>query len=332
MFVVSLSLKMKRIKLSALLVPFFLFSIVPGAQTASPAKYRAEKMAYIYEKALQKIDDKKRLRKLEDELQSFDKIYMDTKAKEGGGEDVRKDHAKIDEKLRTMLEKYDLASVLDAFKMKRKLRNEMQMTDANSVLASEKFTDPKLQRLWDAALTGKFGSEELLVLHADLKEAERKIAEYHDALEDFNKIPVENSIHFDDDDALIAKNRRLKDAHRRMNEHLDDVHQKVTMEKYSPFVDPKVQKLWSTAQGNANLTAHDLEILQQELSHFEQQMKKLKFHKEELESVRTMAEESGKATIQNLEHGELEAKHERMARKLKKLETFIESKVRHSEL
>ncbi|CAJ0939698.1 unnamed protein product, partial [Mesorhabditis belari] len=289
-------------------------------------------MSYIYEKAMQKIDDRKRLGKFETELEKFDKLYMDTKAKDGDGHDVRKDFIQLDDKLRSLLEKYELASVLDAFKMKRKLRNEQEMANSNLVLSAEKFADPKLQKLWDGALIAKFGPEELTALHGDLKEAERKIAEYHDALQDFNKVPHENSIHFDRDEIIDQKNQRLKDAHKKMSTHLEEVHQRVTNEKYSPFEDTKVKKLWNTAQANANLTAHDLEILQQELLHFEQQIKKLNFHKEELKAIREITEHTGKATVQNLEHGELEAKHERMSRKLKKLETYIEGKVRHSEL
>lgn len=42
-----------------------------------------------------------------------------------------------------------------------KWRNEEELKKTNSVLASEKFADPKVEKLWRAAQNGKFSESQL---------------------------------------------------------------------------------------------------------------------------------------------------------------------------
>lgn len=171
---------------------------------------------------------------------------------------------------------------------KYKHKNLRQQTEDNEPLPSGKFQDESLQKLWAQAQNGKFSHEELHVLHGELKEVERKMRVYEDQLEDFKKVPHENSIHHDSE-SLSDKTKKLKAANRALNDHLDEVHKKVISEQYSPFSEPRVKRLWKLAQENEKLSQHDLNTLKDELSHFESQLKKIAFHQVDETNSRILA-------------------------------------------
>uniref|UniRef100_A0A1I7XP59 Alpha-2-MRAP_C domain-containing protein n=1 Tax=Heterorhabditis bacteriophora TaxID=37862 RepID=A0A1I7XP59_HETBA len=317
-------------------------------------KFRSEKVNYIYEKALQHISDRKRLQKLEDELLSYDKIYMETKSMHlsGSVNDLNKELAKVDEKLINVLEKFGLQQTVQAFKEKMKHRNSNKEETKNLTIPLETFSDERLQKLWLDAKNSKFSDTELIELYEELKEVERKTARYDDALKEYNKVPVENSLQHTDNTELDDKTAQVKAAHRAMNDHYEQLQNKISNTESSPFKDDKVKKLWKLAQTNRNFSAHDLEVMKDELLHFDKHLKKIALHKvydisrenfcasstilfflqSELDAIRSNNEKEGKTTLQHLENTEMEAKHERMDRKLRKLEKYLEAKVRHSEL
>ncbi|VDO40801.1 unnamed protein product [Haemonchus placei] len=299
------------------------------------SKFRSEKINYIYEKALQHIADRKRLQKLEGELSNYDNVYMDTKAvhKSRSADEFNSQMEKIDKKLVTLLEKYDLQQAIYAFKEKMKHKNEfIESTDHPKVTDLAAFDDERLQQLWETAKNGKFSDIELIALHSELKDAERKTRLYDDTLQQMNKVPMENSIHFDDHHSLDVKKAQLKKVHRDMSEHIDQLHQKIHENTKSPFENDRVRRLWKSAQMNGNFSQKDLDIMKDELLHFDTQLKKIAFHKKELDARREERKKQGKMTLHAVEDLELEAKHEKMERKLRKLEKYLDSKIQHSEL
>ncbi|CAD6199532.1 unnamed protein product [Caenorhabditis auriculariae] len=290
-------------------------------------RFRSDKINYIYDKALQHVQDKQRLSKLESELSNYDGVYLDTKDLHGSGKvaDLNKALGKLDKKLVTVLEKYGLEETVQSFKEKMKLKNAWEYKEENLELPSEKFADERLQKIWQQAMIGKFSDSEMLELHKELKEVERKMNIYHDSLNEFNKGPHENSVNADHDDHR-EKVKQLKKANKEMNDHLSEVHKRVTSEEYSPFREEKVKRLWKLAQANSNFTTHDLDILKEELLHFDNQLKKIDFHKKELGTMKEMREKEGKSSLQNIEGAELEARHEKLSRKIRKLEKYLETK------
>ncbi|VDM54174.1 unnamed protein product [Angiostrongylus costaricensis] len=192
-----------------------------------PYSFRSEKINYIYEKALQHIADRKRLQKLEGELTSYDKVYMDTKTlpKYRATYELSSQVEKIDRKLATLLEKYDLQEAIYAFKEVVFFSALFASTKQSPEL--DRFDDERLQQLWEMAHGGKFSENELrglmcggsfknlifgnitvnlfLAFKKELKDAERKTEIYHDALKTMNKVSIENSIHFDDHQFLDIK-------------------------------------------------------------------------------------------------------------------------------
>ncbi|KAE9417382.1 hypothetical protein Angca_009115 [Angiostrongylus cantonensis] len=297
--------------------------------------FRSEKINYIYEKALQHIADRKRLQKLESELTSYDKVYMDTKTlpKHRATYELSSQMEKIDRKLATLLEKYDLQEVIHAFKEKMKHKNDDFIIASSKQSAElDRFDDERLQQLWEMAHDGKFSEKELIAFKKELKDAERKTKIYHDALEAMNKVPIENSIHFDDDQFLDIKKSHLKKAYRDMSNHIDRLHQKIKEDSVIPFENERVKRLWKAALANGNFSQYDLDLLKEELHHFDKQLKKIAFHKSELDARRLEREKQGKMTLHAVEDVELEARHEKMERKLRKMEKYLDSKTRHLEL
>ncbi|WKY10410.1 hypothetical protein Q1695_002622 [Nippostrongylus brasiliensis] len=298
-------------------------------------KFRSEKVNYIYEKALQHIADRKRLQKLEGELNKYDKVYMDAKSElhSQSTHEFTSQMEKIDKKLASLLEKYDLQQAVYAFREKMKHKNEA-IASHNRKFSSEleRFTDERLQQLWETAKNGKFSEAELIALHGELKDAERKTKIYHDAVQELNRVPLENSIHFDDHEALDVKRAQLKATHRDMSDHIDQLHQKIRNESASIFENDRVKRLWKAAQLNGNFSEKDLAIMKEELQHFDKQLRKVAFHKQELDARREERQKQGKMTLHAVEDLELEAKHEKIERKLRKMEKYLDAKARHVEL
>ncbi|EYC39335.1 hypothetical protein Y032_0662g1293 [Ancylostoma ceylanicum] len=297
--------------------------------------FRSEKINYIYEKALQHIADRQRLQRLEGELTTYDKVYMDTKTDytSHSPQEFSKQIEKIDNKLALLLEKYDLQQTIHAFK--EKMKHKIEPGRSGSTKWSnelEAFKDERLQKLWEKAKSGMFSESELITLHKELKDAERKTKIYDDALREMNRVPVENSLHFDESSSVDEKRVLLKKAHREMSDHLEQLHQKIHAENASPFENERVRRLWKAAQSNGNFSEHDLNVMKDELMHFDKQLKKMDFHKKELEARRAERQKQGKMLLHAVEDVELEAKHEKMDRKLRKMEKYLETKTRHVEL
>uniref|UniRef100_A0A1I7V1N6 Alpha-2-MRAP_C domain-containing protein n=1 Tax=Caenorhabditis tropicalis TaxID=1561998 RepID=A0A1I7V1N6_9PELO len=305
------------------LLSLVILFLVIGWVTSKKTQYRTERINFIYEKALQHVTDRQNLARLEKELSGYDAIYLATKSNRQGNSGT-KELDKIDDKLAKILEKYGLEKTVMAFKEKYKHKNLLQQTDENEPLPSGKFADENLQKLWIQAQNGKFSHQELHSLHGELKEVERKMRVYEDQLEDFKKVPHENSVHHDIEHIGEAT-KKLKAANRELNDHLDEVHRRVTSEEFSPFSEPRVKRLWKLAQENQKLSMHELSVLKDELSHFENQLKKIEFHKEEVSRLQEDAEEKGKAQV--YENLELSIKHEKLNRKARKLEKYLEEKI-----
>ncbi|PAV71862.1 hypothetical protein WR25_12481 [Diploscapter pachys] len=259
---------------------------------------------------------------------------MDVKSsyEHGKMSDLNKELGKVDYKLMTLLQKYDLHDAVLAFKEKMKHRNEFQMTEDNLPLPSEKFEDERLQKLWNAAQNQQFTDSELRELHAELKEAERKTDHYNDLMDELKKVPHENHVDHDPE-AIDALNKRAKTANREMNDHLDELHNTVHSTDKSPFKSDKVKKLWKLAQANKKFTAKDLEILKEELMNFDKQLGKAEFHKKELDRFREQKEAGGKNIVEDSEHiSDFEERHEKLDKKVRKMEKYLQHKVKHTEL
>lgn len=69
-----------------------------------------------------------------------------------------------------------------------------------------------------------------------------------------------------------------------------------------------------------------------ELSHFDKRLEKMKHHVEELEAVKKEQEKLGKLSLLEEDVNSLEEENQRLQRKLRKLENYLETKIVHTEL
>ncbi|KHN76829.1 Alpha-2-macroglobulin receptor-associated protein [Toxocara canis] len=290
---------------------------------ADISPFRINKMNFIWAKAVSHISDKSVIKRIKNELEKFDKLYLS--AKEQREKYGRSDLEEIDEKLGILLEKYGLEAALSAYNKKMKWRNEEELKKTNDVLASEKFTDPKIMKLWRAAQDAKFSESQLKALHKELKDHERRMEEYNEKVLKFNEVPHENSL---DDDVAETREKmssKLKEHFNEMESNYERLHNKVLQSEKSPFKNDKAMK-------NENFTARELESIRHDLHHFDMQMEKLKYHEEELKAAQELHKQSGKVGVINEGLTEFEEKTERIKRKLRKFGNFLETKIGHTEL
>ncbi|TKR86355.1 hypothetical protein L596_010962 [Steinernema carpocapsae] len=237
-----------------------------------------EKLNYVWSKALQHLQDTPRREKLMNELETFDKVYLGAKEQDHHGK-TKSEMGTIDRKLELLLERYDLPKALEAFKRKFKSVNEHFYSSENdSILKNEAFEDPRLEKLWVAAKSADFSDGQLRALYQELKVHEQNQGEYEEGLHDHD--------HREDNDVRNEANGEraaaLKEANKGLEENIEHLHNKIVKLKESAFENRKVQELWNTALSNRQFRPEELESIRVELKHFEKQLAKIEFHKEEL--------------------------------------------------
>ncbi|KAK0411097.1 hypothetical protein QR680_005480 [Steinernema hermaphroditum] len=304
-----------------------LFSLaVALGQSSGP--FRVEKLNYVWSKALHHLQDTGRRERLMTELEKFDNLYLNAKQQDHHGKTID-EMGMIDQKLELLLDRYDLPKTLEAFKRKFKSVNEHihNTKHDNDVLRKEAFEDSRLEKLWTAAKNADFNAAQLTALYQELKDHEQRLGEYEEGLREHD--------HREENDIRAEKQgeraKALKDTNKELEENLEHLHSKIVKLKETPFENRKVQELWNTALSNRQFQPHELESIKMELKHFEKQLSKLEFHKEEMGVARELHAGS-KNRMSGDVLDDFEERQARMERKLKKLESYLHEKVRHSEL
>ncbi|KAL3985826.1 Alpha-2-macroglobulin RAP C-terminal domain family protein [Acanthocheilonema viteae] len=282
--------------------------------------FRISKLNFIWSKAMHHLSDK-------DELDKFDSLYLSAKARSIKNEKLVLEE--VDNKLVQLLEKYGLESAVDAYMKKYKWRNEEQ--NENTILSSEKFKDPKLQKLWHAAQNSRFSKTALKTLHKELKDHEQKMELYEQKVKLFNEFN-DNTLNENPFEISDKLNRELKVHHNDIMDSYDKLHQKVAQASQKIFSSEKVENLWNLAMQNPNFTTSELESLRVELDHFDKRLEKMKYHDEELKLVKKQQEKLGKLNVFDEDVSSLEEENKRLQRKLRKLENYLETKIVHTEL
>ncbi|VDN33388.1 unnamed protein product [Gongylonema pulchrum] len=121
--------------------------------------FRVNKLNFIWSKAVHHLADKALIKRLKGELDKFDALYLSAKSRSMKNGELAMEQ--VDNKLEQLLQKYHLDSTLTAYNKKYKWRNEEEMKKENLVLPTEKFDDPKLQKLWHVAKNSHFSEAAL---------------------------------------------------------------------------------------------------------------------------------------------------------------------------
>uniref|UniRef100_A0A0N5ABD8 Alpha-2-MRAP_C domain-containing protein n=1 Tax=Syphacia muris TaxID=451379 RepID=A0A0N5ABD8_9BILA len=122
--------------------------------------FRTAKMNFIWTKAIHHLGDKSVLKAVKKELARFDSLYLS--AKERSIKSGRNDIDQVDRKLMETLRRFNLQDTVTAFNQKRKWRSDNDdQRKKNTFIGSERFDDKKLNKLWEAALSGHFSDYQL---------------------------------------------------------------------------------------------------------------------------------------------------------------------------
>ncbi|KAM3716885.1 Alpha-2-macroglobulin receptor-associated protein [Dirofilaria immitis] len=287
---------MASIKIALLLMILIRVQLFLGGnlRTWMDASFRTNKLNFVWSKAVHHLSDKALIKRLKDELDKFDLLYLSVKPANIKNEKLVLEE--MDNKLIQLLEKYGLESAVFAYMKKYKWRNEEEVKEENSVLSLKNFNDPKLQKLWHVARNSRFSKAALEVLHKELKDHEQKLKQYEQKVQLFSEFNgntlTENSFEMND-----RLNRELKVNNNDILDSYDKLHQKVTQMSRKTFIDEKVENLWHLALQNSNLTASEMESIRIELNHFDKSLEKVKYHDEELKRAKKEQGKLGKSNI-----------------------------------
>ncbi|EFO27134.1 hypothetical protein LOAG_01354 [Loa loa] len=315
-----------KITLSLIMLTAMQLSLGTNPSTWMDVSFRINKLNFIWSKAVHHLTDKAMIKRLKDDLDKFDALYLSAKARSMKNEKLILEE--VDNKLVQLLEKFGLESAMNAYMKKYKWRDE---EEGDSILSSEKLKDPKLQKLWHAAQNSRFSKNELKTLHKELKDHERKMELYEQKVQLFSEFNDNSLIgnSFEMNDKL---NRELKVYHSNLMDSYDKLHQKVVKVSQKVFSNEKVTNLWHLAIQNPNFTTSELESIRVELNHFDKRLEKMKYHDEELEAAKKEQEKLGKFNVFDEDVSSFEEENKRLQRKLRKLENYLETKIVHTEL
>ncbi|KAM6939723.1 alpha-2-macroglobulin receptor-associated protein [Xenentodon cancila] len=175
-------------------------------------------------------------------------------------------------------------------------KRDTQSLDGNSLKIHETkegdaFNDPRLDKLWSKAKSsGKFSSEELLILKREFQHHKDKIQEYNILMDTVSRTeathknmisPLEGDTK---EHVLQQKHTDLKEKMRNLNLGFERL-RKISHEGFtenSEFREPRVIELWENAK-RANLSKDELDSLKEELFHFETKVEKHSHYQEQLE-------------------------------------------------
>ncbi|MCP9264618.1 Alpha-2-macroglobulin receptor-associated protein [Dirofilaria immitis] len=271
---------MASIKIALLLMILIRVQLFLGGnlRTWMDASFRTNKLNFVWSKAVHHLSDKALIKRLKDELDKFDLLYLSVKP------------ANI--KTRSWCWKRWTISLYNSSRsMKYKWRNEEEVKEENSVLSLKNFNDPKLQKLWHVARNSRFSKAALEVLHKELKDHEQKLKQYEQKVQLFSEFNgntlTENSFEMND-----RLNRELKVNNNDILDSYDKLHQK--------------------ALQNSNLTASEMESIRIELNHFDKSLEKVKYHDEELKRAKKEQGKLGKSNIFDEDVSSFEEENKRL--------------------
>lgn len=250
-----------------------------------------------------------------------------------------------------------LKIILKKYKLDRMETSENKQTEETSQpVETTIFKDKKLDKLWEKAHNGGFTEMQLKVLKEELRDYELKLDEYRRFITEVNdkdvkahhkQADLENHINslLDSEqgistlnganDKLKEKHVELKTEYKRISEMVFNV--STGQQSPSELNEEQAVKLWELAL-KSDFTAEELEVLLEELVHFQNRIKKLRFFEVQLEKN----ELAGKS-INDVDHGDVkDVSHQKhiatkvneLSQRVDKLHTQIEDRIlrRHSEL
>ncbi|XP_061584294.1 alpha-2-macroglobulin receptor-associated protein [Cololabis saira] len=249
-------------------------------------EFRIAKLNQVWEKANRMQLSPVQLAELHSDLKIQEKDELQwKKMKVEGLDESGEKEAQLRRSFNVILAKYEMDGKRDTRSLES---NSLKNHDTQEEYA---FNDPRLDKLWSKAQSsGKFSSEELLVLKREFQHHKDKMHEYKVLMDTVSRTEAihKNVISPLEGDAkehvLQQKHTQLKEKMRNLNLGFERIH-KISHEGFtenSEFREPRVIELWETAK-LGNLTKDELDSLKEELYHFETKVEKHSHYQEQLE-------------------------------------------------
>jgi hypothetical protein len=239
-------------------------------------------------------------------VQDKDEITLKKMKADGQDKDGLKE-AQLRRSLSQIIDKYGLN---EYFKTSEYLDNKSSQFSSNSYsdqyLQKQIFRDKKLDKLWKKAEKSGLNDEQLKILKEEFKHHELKIEQYYQLIDDINKNEElqrsrgqdwENSmnrvLHSEDErpagHQFNDAHQALKDKHFEIKENFKQLSDRVSKNldgfksTTNEFEEENVQKLWELAL-KSDFNNDELMSLKEELEHYQNRVRKLKFFESQLES------------------------------------------------
>ncbi len=271
--------------------------------------------------------------------------------------------AQLRRSLSQIIDKYGLN---EYFKTSDYLDNKSSQFSSNSYsdqyLEKQIFRDKKLDKLWKKAEKSGLNDEQLKILKEELRHHELKIEQYYQLIDDINKNEElqrsrgqdwENSMNrvLQEEDVrpedvrpaghqLNDAHQALKDKHFEIKENFKLLSDKISKNfdgfksTTNEFEEENVEKLWQLAL-KSDFNNDELMSLKEELEHYQNRIRKLKFFESQLESDSI----AGKQINDNIDGDFDDDKHlkkkvKELNHKVNKIHNELESRImqRHIEL
>ena len=300
-----------------LLVAFFL-PVSKGSENQENEPFRMRKINLLWQKAKRLMLPQETLNELFVELQRQDRDEKKWKHQKDQGKDQFGDmEAVLRRNLMNIVDKYGLRSPDD----KKSPRLETgDHTDTNRAHSATFIKDERLEKLWEHARTdAQFSKEELEDLRKELVHHHEKWKQYRELVnlvftqKDNDRNVVGNEVPPDQD--AIAK---LQDEMNMQQQEVDRSYRRLKRKvlqgtKDGEFKDSRVRELWKRAEAQG-LSEEELEVLKEELTHFDNKIAKHDHLREQLD----VAED-----LLNQGHEHIKAKHDKLAAKVKEHRRYI---------
>ncbi|KAI6213769.1 hypothetical protein M3Y94_00190600 [Aphelenchoides besseyi] len=302
-----------------------LFLSTDAVEAKSEDKYRMEKINFVWSKATVRVQDPSVVEKIAKELKKFDDLYLSLKQSAEHQKSKSKDLNEVDAKLERMLERFDLADVARVFNTKYKHEKDLSSTGRKG---EPNFVDERVIRIWNE-VKETLNSDDLEDVRNELLEQDERCAEYETMLHRHKQL---DDNHIRPHDEHTNSTSEVKQLNAQIENVFQNLKQKVDEIRSIPFSNTRVRELWNKARKNKRLIANELDVIKTELRHLDREWEKVNHHSEHLDEHENILKSMGEGDSDE-RSVQLKERQDKMFRKLKKLEAYLEEKlVPHSEL
>uniref|UniRef100_A0A5S6QQ05 Alpha-2-MRAP_C domain-containing protein n=1 Tax=Trichuris muris TaxID=70415 RepID=A0A5S6QQ05_TRIMR len=273
-------------------------------------------------------------------LNVLDEAYINLKHEQKIASDVvavkRKE---LDQSLAKLLEEVGAPQLaMPLFNDGKKLNLKAEpVTELPTLVASDRLSDKKLNKLWQRAQQAGFSADQLSQLREEFETQDKLVQGYQELTAQLahthsNEVMTADRANQTEDDKKTLKLMKeklsaLQTGYQKLLQKVQTQEKEVSM---GQFKHARVSELWSQLQA-AGLPQSRLAVLNDELRRLDRKVEKLNFLRNELTDSEIQLGKMGKNTLQTPEHRHLARKLDEFERKVSKLEQYIQSQI-HSEL